>query len=494
MTLIYSLRFISRNSISLAMLQVLNTRQKCLKRMKFTWGSDWDQEPKSQRPCGEALPLFDGLLALDIHLKASELIRSSTDMEMLVEAFFASNANLERLHVGAGTNLEDSDLEEFDVESIPDSFAKALFAAARARPITFPKLKEFSISNMEFSSEYTRYYHQFIPFEKLQRLSIFSDGYDYSLVNYLDDVFPDDQLNLTHLKIDIQTDDAVPLLGPCKPLTSLHIITNLIDFENFMTGLRKHGEALRTLAIAQSITHYVISPPTVTSIEEEDFKELCRICHNLNFLGIEVSHEQVQSTHWDMDCELGQRLKALASIRGLRLIHFRVSQMSPYGYYYMEPRKKHAQTSIEMEGFARRVFQFMDAHGACMHLRSIVVGSHYFDNEKYCGGQKCYPQHCFVKEYLSDETGVLKVAAKQVPAYRIRDMEPDCDLFEFDAKANWMVPCQVDFDSEYRQKFIKLLLRSIGYISSYRQQHLTAHKLTSHMLQGSHLLPRGSTI
>ncbi|KAH3918611.1 hypothetical protein HBH56_038810 [Parastagonospora nodorum] len=434
---LHTFEFISENSISLAMLQTLNKRQKCLKRMKFTLDNDWNRNPANPRPCGEALPIFHGLLALDIYLKASHPIDSSTYMEQLVEAFLASNPSLERLHVGACISSE-----EFQDEPIPDNFARALSAAARAKPFAFPKLKEFAISNMEFSMGYAKYHHQFIPFEKLQRLSIFSDGDEDTLTDYLDDVFSDDQLNLTHLKIDVQADgNAISLLSSCKSLTSLQIITNLNDFDSFMIGLRKHGEALRALGIAQYFTPYfiphLIPTATVTRIGEEEFKELCQVCHNLYFLGIEVSDEQVDPTYWVVDCELEQRLKALASIRGLRLIHFRVNQVTRYGYGD-EPKKEHAQTSIEMEDFARRVFEFMDAHGACAQLRSIVVGSHFYDNEEYCGGQHCYPRHCFVKEYQPDEMGVPKVAAKQVPAYRIRNMEPDCDLFEFDPLADWV--------------------------------------------------------
>jgi hypothetical protein len=431
-TLAYSPRFISENSISLAMLQTLNKRQKCLKRIKFTWDNDWNQNPANPRPCGEALPIFHGLLALDIYLKASDPIYSSAYMEQLVEAFLASNPSLERLHIGACTSSE-----EFQDKPIPDNFARALSAAARVKPITFPELKEFAISNMKFATGYAKYYHQFIPFEKLQRLSIFSDGDEDTLINYLDDLFPDDQLNLTQLRVDVHTDDnAIPLLGSCKPLTSLHIMTNLNDFDNFMTSLRKHGEALRTLAIAQHFTPH----PTITRIGEEQFKELCQVCHNLCFFGIELSAEQLDPTYWVsgvVGSRLEQRLKALVSIRGLRLIHFRVNQMRRYGFTNRF-RKEHVQTSIEMEEFARRVFEFMDAHGACVHLRFIVVGSHYYDTEKHCGGRQCYPRHCFVKEYQPDEMGAPKVSAKQVPAYRIRDMEPDCDLFEFDPKADWV--------------------------------------------------------
>lgn len=442
MTLIYSSRFISESSISLGMLQALNKRQKCLKRMKFTWDNDWDLEPKSQRPCGEALPIFDGLLALDIYLKASAPKESSTHMERLVEAFFVSNPSLERLHVGACIKPR-----RFQNETIPDDFAKALSAAAGARPITFPKLKEFAIFNMKFSSGNAGYWHPFIPFEKLQRLSIFWDSEEDSLINYLDDVFSDDQLSLTHLRVDIQTDDvfsddqlslthlgddnAIPLLGSCKPLESLHIMTSLKDFEKFMTSLRKHGEALHTLAIAQYYTPH----PTITRIGEEDFKELCQVCHNLHFLGVELSAEQLGPTYWATNSRLRQRLNALASIQGLRLIHFRVTQMIRYAYGD-DSRKTYAQTSMEMEEFARRVFESMDAHSACVHLRSIVVGGHYYDNEKYCGGRRCYPRHCFIKENQPDEMGIPKIVAKQVPAYRIRDMEPDCDLFEFDPRAD----------------------------------------------------------
>jgi hypothetical protein len=54
------------------------------------------------------------------------------------------------------------------------------------------------------------------------------------------------------------------------------------------------------------------------------------------------------------------------------------------------------------------------------------------------GVEWCYPRHCFIKGYQVDALNRKIVTAVPVPAYQVRELEPECDLLDFDPECEWV--------------------------------------------------------
>jgi hypothetical protein len=94
----------------------------------------------------------------------------------------------------------------------------------------------------------------------------------------------------------------------------------------------------------------------------------------------------------------------------------------------------------EIQKFSNAVFDYMHRNHACSSLKVLVVGTHFVAGlDAMMEEDMClYPRHCFVKGYQTDVLSRSTTIAVPVPAYRIRELEPDCDLLDYDPECNWV--------------------------------------------------------
>jgi hypothetical protein len=91
-----------------------------------------------------------------------------------------------------------------------------------------------------------------------------------------------------------------------------------------------------------------------------------------------------------------------------------------------------------IQRFATGVFTYMEEHGYCSDLKIVVVGSHVDVDKPGVFLHHIYPRHCFVKGYQTDVLNRSTVVAVPVPAYMVRQLEPDCDLLDYDPGCDWI--------------------------------------------------------
>jgi hypothetical protein len=94
-----------------------------------------------------------------------------------------------------------------------------------------------------------------------------------------------------------------------------------------------------------------------------------------------------------------------------------------------------------VQRFCNGFFYYMGKQGACPFLKAIIIGQ-WFEandhNEVRAANQSYYPRHCFIKGYQTDLLNRKTAVAVPVPAYRNPEVEPECDLLDFDPMGVWV--------------------------------------------------------
>jgi hypothetical protein len=243
------------------------------------------------------------------------------------------------------------------------------------------------------------------------------------------------------------------LLQYCDQLSTLHI--NL-------------PEGLFTPVLQQSLTRLGPSSDTLTLQEQGlegisfrrgvslDAAKVFQSCSNLRFLGHQLDCEVFQRPRGldfiDASKTLGRTfISSLIStvtyeqpidirqdnfyhLSNLRIVQFRYLRLRAYDTEE-EDKPQPAEISAHIQRFATTVFTHMYQTDHRPTLRGIIFGmdwdpecSHSFNAD----GEYPYTRHCFVKGIQIDALGRKMIVAFPVPAHRIRELEPDCDLLDFD--------------------------------------------------------------
>jgi hypothetical protein len=368
--------------------------------MKISWGLTW-------HPDFTTRPIFTGLSALDI------CIAESRGMQPLVETFLKSSPNLKRLSIGVAYQ-------------IPHRMTEAsLSLAIKEAAVTLPELQELTLFNFWLQEEQLQTWQQLTPLSNLRRLTVFCGLDSFNIVGHIDEDNSHDGLNIHHLAIDtcgLREEAFLSMLRSCKLLTSLHVRLDItLNSHDFLQGLRHHGPSLRTLAICFYTNYEHDTDP----FHQPDFDELCKLCSNVCFLGLQASAIDLDPVEWaSPTVRFLSRLSSLTRMSGLRLIHIRWSS-----YPDPESARSRVHTMAALQKFCNAVFHYMFVQKACSSLKAIVVGHNIYDDfepsEIYC------TQHCFIRDYET-EASETRAVAIPVHAYRIRELLPDCDLLDYD--------------------------------------------------------------
>jgi hypothetical protein len=106
----------------------------------------------------------------------------------------------------------------------------------------------------------------------------------------------------------------------------------------------------------------------------------------------------------------------------------------------VEPKDEDEVTS-EVERFANDFFTYLEQKNQCPKLRAVIFGMHWdpkIPHDLVQGDESLYSRHCFVKEHQSDASNLRMAVAVPVPAYKIRELEPECDLLDLDPECEWV--------------------------------------------------------
>jgi hypothetical protein len=97
----------------------------------------------------------------------------------------------------------------------------------------------------------------------------------------------------------------------------------------------------------------------------------------------------------------------------------------------------------EVQRFANSLFSYLHEHNLCQHLKCLVLGHYGHPAGDLVEGESeifSVPRHCFIIGYQTDSLalGRKTVIAVPVPAYMLRELEPKCDLLDFDPGCDWV--------------------------------------------------------
>lgn len=122
---------------------------------------------------------------------------------------------------------------------------------------------------------------------------------------------------------------------------------------------------------------------------------------------------------------------------GLRVVHFRYSHIA-HENSHLESNISQTDATFYIQRFVNAFFAWLHEHNACPKLKGVILGM-YCDPEHilYDEDGQALRRHCYVKGRQTDVFGREIVVGVPVPAYMIRELEPDCDLLNFDPKGKW---------------------------------------------------------
>jgi hypothetical protein len=138
--------------------------------------------------------------------------------------------------------------------------------------------------------------------------------------------------------------------------------------------------------------------------------------------GEDVSGEGLQLQHLAIDVRpdleemLISKLKSLTPLTSLHLTFDEILSL---------------HMTQALQDFCSAIFQHMFDQRACFSLKAIVMGHNVYPGsvnaDAYC------TRHCFIRDYERNAQKT-KAIAVMVPAYRIHELEPDCDMLDFDPR------------------------------------------------------------
>ena len=124
------------------------------------------------------------------------------------------------------------------------------------------------------------------------------------------------------------------------------------------------------------------------------------------------------------------------------MVHLRYTKWGGgRGYFDEEELKSPNEVSWDVQRFANAFFIYLEQNNVCSEMRAMIFGMHWApdrSNDERIGVESCYPRYCFIKGYRIDALNRKIVTAVPVPAHQIRELEPECNLLDFDPECEWV--------------------------------------------------------
>lgn len=371
--------------------------------------------------------LFQDMRVLDLY------IASPHDLSHVDFTAVNCGSKLKRLAIGASKTAVRA------VESyFRDKIAEKSFG--------FTDLKELSLYGLSFTNSLLRSsWQQIVSLPTVERLSIFDciaiEVFALELVRNLSDC----ELGFQHLSIECGNEGhdeggaetLAGVLSRCKPLATLHLRTDLLP-EKFWDYLVAHGPSLRTLAIDETDDH----ADNGLKLDAEALSKICQTCPKVLYFGFQLDRYAFMEPDWNTEYGYGEFLSCLGAMQGLRLVHLRLPLVGSYDTESWTEGADSSNVTWNCQKFCNGVFSYLEEHRLCPSLVTVVVGHHFepanVRNDRAGRNPWYYTRHCYIRGCQYDALNRKAAIAVPVPAYRVRELLPDCDLLDFDPACNWV--------------------------------------------------------
>ncbi|KAF2833071.1 hypothetical protein CC86DRAFT_399721 [Ophiobolus disseminans] len=416
--------YISDESISQQIMTSLIKKQKNLEQVQLSWGTILGSSRKIKHL--DFQPLFRNLRALDVY------VTGPREVESLIEELAKDDLKLERLALGMA-------------DGVALAIQDYILLQAMHRTPSSPNLKDCTLRGLKLDHYTCALWKPIMNLAKLQHLTVSNcSGIDQFILEDVALEFSVGALSLRHLAIELEADpDAlVAILDRCHLLESLHVkMPSLPRTDYFLDALKPHAASLRTLALHERDA--TADQDEEDPISPHDFKKICKVGRNVHYFGFQLSPHELDPADWNAgDDGFATRLRSMKIMRGLRVIHFRLPQSESVDVGNITFYQTQAHVTWELQKFSNGVFEYMDRHKACPDLKAIVIGHHsHVGPGSHLGEEMVewfYPRHCFIKGYQIDVLQRRTAVAVPVPAYRIQELEPGCDLLDYDPECEWV--------------------------------------------------------
>jgi hypothetical protein len=348
----------------------------------------------------------------------------------------------------------------------------------------FSKLREFSLSNFDKVDALFPVLSRSVDFASLLQLNIFECPESYDFFSALHKHVQYEEVALQHLGLSIDGKDHViaEFLGLCHALQTLHITMWGAGASFSATFLHHLGHvipSLRTLAIHEIELE---NQPQLAEVGHRIvLGSLRNSFHRLCFLGFQLERGATYEAERERAIDFQKPLVSLLRshtkfsilpkavpvglhyttntyiiqenfdhLAGLRVIHFRFGKFRPQPNDDEDEFRTPYEIAQDIQRFANAFVAYLEQNKLCSNLKAMIFGTHWIpgeDDEELVSASGYYPRHCFVKGYQVDVLHRKTAIAVPVPAYRIRELEPECDLLDFDPECYWVgsIPGRLQF-------------------------------------------------
>ena len=282
----------------------------------------------------------------------------------------------------------------------------------------------------------------------LQRLTISKCFVVKEFIRDMVASFRQNGASLRHLAIETEG-SIIDIINSCKSLESLHItMPEYPSSDVLRSSLVDHKASLRTLALHETGLDKEREDPQLSDASE--LKQLCEIYPNVHYFGVQITSYDLETSEWSTgDDSFTRKLEFLALMCEFHIVHFR---LPTYEFHHhsihrngMTDQSYQAATTNKFQSFCNVVCEWMGQNKRYLDLNGIVVGHHSYVGPAKSYGRLFdeesvniqYPRHCFVKDYQVNPSGQAEAVAVPVTAQGLRDLEPKCELLDYDPECKW---------------------------------------------------------
>ncbi|KAF2638100.1 hypothetical protein P280DRAFT_432294 [Massarina eburnea CBS 473.64] len=325
---------------------------------------------------------------------------------------------LERLSIGLRAKDSTAPTTGYDLGSPPKYFDRSLL--------------EFNLCYFPCHGGSFQTMSKLFNLSKLKRMTLQDCPNADLLLESMGELARRQTISLRHLAVYVRNPDSVvSLLQNCTSLTDLHLAWE--TFTTTGTALPATLESivpnLRTLAL-QFREEATMG---ADSVAQTMFKNLLRPTLGIRYIACQIRIEDFNTCNWQQS-NFHQRLSNFGSLYDLRVVHFRIS---PDDLLLSAIKYSEDEVTCTAQRFANSVFAHMEEQGVCSKLQVVIVGCFNRDENSSVSDFQI-PRHCFVKRHQCDSFQQIVVVGVPIPAYMIRQLEPECDLLDFDFDCDWV--------------------------------------------------------
>lgn len=119
-------------------------------------------------------------------------------------------------------------------------------------------------------------------------------------------------------------------------------------------------------------------------------------------------------------------------------MHFRYVRFEELARFEWRDFRKPREITWEVQRFANGFFQYLDDRNLCPKLKALAFGVNWTPRRPLAANEYSVPRHCFIKGWQTDALNRRTAIAVPVPTYRLRELDPELDILDFDPECEWV--------------------------------------------------------